>query len=110
MVAWRSQPIIIKDGRGLIIRRPFAVDNPSIQKLVIVSKVFADFKYKTENEYLQAFKEKLLHITNLLEVPRLSQYGFKEEMIPKIVEHPSHKSHPVKLTGEQLEDALKSRI
>ncbi len=44
-------------------------DHPAIHKLVIVSKVFADFKYKTDIEYLQAFKEKLIHITNLLEVP-----------------------------------------
>jgi len=85
-------------------------DNPAIQKLVIVSKVFADFKYKKEREYLQAFKEKLLHITGLLEVPRLSDYGFREESIPKIVEHTSHKSHPVKLSAEQLEDTLRSRI
>lgn len=85
-------------------------DNPAIQKLVIVSKVFADFKYKQEREYLQAFKEKLLHITGLLEVPRLSDYGFREESIPKIVEHTSHKSHPVKLSAEQLEDTLRSRI
>ncbi len=85
-------------------------DHPALQKLVIVSKVFADFKYKTELEYLQAFKEKLIHITNLLEIPRLSEYGFKESSIPKIVENTSHKSHPVKHTGEQLEEELRSRI
>jgi alcohol dehydrogenase class IV len=85
-------------------------ENPAIPKLVIVSKVFADFKYKQEKEYLQAFKEKLLHITSLLELPRLSEYGFTEELIPKIIEHTSHKSHPVKLTEAQLEDTLKSRI
>ncbi|MFH0755680.1 MAG: iron-containing alcohol dehydrogenase [Bacteroidota bacterium] len=85
-------------------------DNPALQKLVIVSKVFADFKYKKDNEYLQAFKEKLLHITSLLEVPRLSEYGFGEDSIPKIVENSSHKSHPVKLTTEQMEASLRSRI
>ncbi len=55
-------------------------DHPALHKLVIVSKVFADFKYKKEIEYLQAFKEKLIHITNLLEIPRLSEFGFKEEL------------------------------
>jgi alcohol dehydrogenase class IV len=85
-------------------------DNPAMQKLVIVSKVFADFKYKKDLEYLQSFKEKLLHITSLLEVPRLSEYGFGEESIPKIVENTSHKSHPVKLTTEQMEASLRSRI
>ncbi len=85
-------------------------DHPAIQKLVIVSKVFADFKYKKDSEYLQAFKEKLLHITKLLEVPRLSEFGVGENSIPKIVEVTSHKSHPIKLREAQLEDALRSRI
>jgi len=84
--------------------------HPAIRKLNIVSKVFADFKYKTEKEYLNAFKEKLIHITNLLEIPPLSEYGFKEEDIQKIIGHTSHKFHPVSLTKEQMADALRSRI
>ncbi|MCP4313266.1 MAG: iron-containing alcohol dehydrogenase [Bacteroidetes bacterium] len=85
-------------------------DHPAMQKLVIVSKVFADFKYKKDTEYLQSFNEKLIHITSLLEVPRLSEYGFKEESIPKIIEHTSHKSHPVSMTDLQLKEILLSRI
>lgn len=85
-------------------------DHPALHKLVIVSKVFADFKYKKDVEYLQSFKEKLIHITSLLEVPRLSVYGFQEEFIPKIIEHTSHKSHPVSLSDAQMGDALRSRI
>lgn len=85
-------------------------DHPAIHKLVIVSKVFADFKYKTDKEYLQAFKEKLIHITNLLEVPGLSDYGFKEEAIPMIISKTSHKSHPVKLSDSQMVETLRSRI
>ncbi|MGW8316177.1 MAG: hypothetical protein ACWGNV_11290, partial [Bacteroidales bacterium] len=85
-------------------------EHPALQKLIIVSKVFSDFKYKTEKEYLQAFKEKLIHISKLLEIPRLSEYGFKAESIPKIVENTSHKDHPVKHSPEQLAEELKSRI
>lgn len=85
-------------------------DHPAIQKLIIVSKVFADFKYKKEVKVLEAFKEKLIHITSLLEIPRLSEFGFKEESISKIVEHTSHKYHPVILSDEQMADVLKSRI
>ena len=85
-------------------------EHPVISKLNIVSKVFADFKYKTEKEYLNAFKDKLIHITNLLEIPRLSEYGFREEHIQKVVEHTSHKFHPVTLTEEQMTDVLRSRI
>jgi alcohol dehydrogenase class IV len=85
-------------------------DHPAIQKLIIASKVFADFKYKTDGEYLTSFKEKLIHITGLLEVPRLSKYGFGEDSIPKIIKNTSHKFHPVKLSEKQLIDVLKSRI
>ncbi|MFO7932546.1 MAG: iron-containing alcohol dehydrogenase [Bacteroidales bacterium] len=85
-------------------------EHPVISKLNIVSKIFADFKYKTEKEYLNAFKDKLIHITNLLEIPRLSEYGFREEHIQKVVEHTSHKFHPVHLTEEQMTDVLRSRI
>ncbi len=85
-------------------------DHPALQKLIIVSKVFSDFKYKTELEYLQAFKEKLAHISKLLEIPRLSEYGFTEDAISRIVENTSHKFHPVKHSQEQLADALRSRI
>lgn len=85
-------------------------DHPSMQKLIIVSKVFADLKYKKEVEYLQAFKEKLIHMTNLLELPKLSSFGFTKESIPKIIEHTSHKFHPVKFSEEQMTDVLMSRI
>jgi alcohol dehydrogenase class IV len=85
-------------------------DHPAMKKLIIVSKVFADFKYKQDMEYLQAFKEKLIHISSLLEIPLLSEYGLKEEGVQKIVEHTSHKFHPVTLTKVQMADALKIRI
>lgn len=85
-------------------------DHPAIQKLVIVSKVFADFKYKTDIEYLQSFKEKLIHITKLLEVPGLSNFGFKEESIPMIIKNTSHKSHPTELSDSQMEEILRSRL
>lgn len=85
-------------------------DHPANQKLLIVSKVFADFKYKQDMEYLQAFKEKLIHITKLLEVPLLSAFGLNEEGIIKVVERTSHKCHPVMLTKDQMADALRNRI
>jgi alcohol dehydrogenase class IV len=85
-------------------------DHPAMQKLLIVSKVFADFKYKKDVEYLQAFKEKLHHITKLLEVPMLSEYGLDESGIEKVVGQTSHKFHPVKLSQDQMADALRTRI
>ncbi len=85
-------------------------EHPAIKKLIIVSKVFADFKYKQDMEYLHAFKEKLIHITTLLEVPMLSEFGLKEEGIQKVVDCTSHKNHPVRLTNDQMINALQVRI
>ncbi len=85
-------------------------EHPAIKKLIIISKVFADFKYKRDMEYLQAFKEKLIHITSLLEMPLLSEYGLKEEEIQKVVDCTSHKYHPAKLSNEQMVNALRARI
>ena len=85
-------------------------DHAAMSKLIIVSKVFADFKYKKDLEYLQAFKEKLFHITTLLEIPMLSEFGLKEEDVETIVKYTSHKSHPVLLSKNQMIDILLSRI
>jgi alcohol dehydrogenase class IV len=85
-------------------------DSPAKNKLIIISKVFADFKYKKDLEYLQAFKEKLIHFTSLLEMPLLSEYGLKEDGIQKVVDCTSHKNHPVRLTNEQMISALMARI
>lgn len=85
-------------------------DHPAIKKLIIISKVFADFKYKQELEYLQAFKEKLSHISTILEIPLLSEYGLTEEGIQKVVDCTTHKYHPVKLSADQMAGALRIRI
>lgn len=85
-------------------------DQPALQKLVIASKVFADFKYKKDREYLEAFKEKLRHITGLLELPPLSKYGITEKDVPGIIRETGHKNHPVRFSEMQLEQCLRSRI
>lgn len=85
-------------------------DHPTYKKLIIVSKVFADFKYKKDIKYLEAFKEKLIHITTLLEIPLLSTYGLKEEGIQKVLDCTSHKYHPVRLSEKQMADILRVRI
>jgi alcohol dehydrogenase len=85
-------------------------ENPAYHKLVIVSKVFADFKYKHEREYLKAFQEKLIHIASLLEVPRLSEVGVTTQDILKVVEQTGHKNHPVEFSPDQLREILESRI
>ena len=93
-----------------LLDQPEHPEHPAIKKLIIISKVFADFKYKQDMEYLHAFKEKLIHITTLLEVSMLSEFGLKEEGIQKVVDCTSHKNHPVRLTNDQLINALQVRI
>jgi alcohol dehydrogenase len=84
--------------------------NPAYQKMVIVSKIFADFKYKEEKEFLMAFKEKLGHMTKVLEIPKLSEFGMKEGSIEKIAQNSSHKQHPVTFSNDELVDILRKSL
>lgn len=84
--------------------------NPAYQKMLIVSKIFADFKYKEEKEFLMSFKEKLAHITKVLEIPRLSEFGMEEESIEKIAQNSSHKYHPVTFSNDELVEILSKSL
>jgi len=79
-------------------------------KYLIVSKIFADFKYKEETEYLLAFKEKLEHISHVLEIPALDAGLFDDELISRIVKETSHKHHPVTFSDLELSDMIRSRM
>ena len=79
-------------------------------KYLIVSKIFSDFKYKQESEYLLAFKDKLENISKVLEIPSLDPEVVTDEMIAKIVAETSHKHHPVTFTDEELEAIIRKRI
>jgi len=79
-------------------------------KYLIVSKVFSDFKYKEDREYLMAFKEKLEHISNVLEIPPLDPQLFTDDIIQKIVSETSHKHHPVTFGEEKLELMIRKRL
>lgn len=79
-------------------------------KYLIVSKIFSDFKYKEDREYLLAFKDKLEHISNVLEIPPLDPEAFSEEVIQKIVAETSHKHHPVTFGEEKLELIIRKRL
>ncbi len=79
-------------------------------KYLIVSKIFSDFKYKDQSEYLLAFKDKLENISKVLEIPPFDPEKVTDEKIVKIVAEASHKNHPVKFTSEELESMIRKRI
>jgi alcohol dehydrogenase len=84
--------------------------NSAYSKYLIVSKIFSDFKYKQESEYLLAFKDKLENISKVLEIPSLDPEVVTDEMIAKIIKETSHKHHPVTFTDEELETIIRKRI
>ncbi|MCF8225934.1 MAG: iron-containing alcohol dehydrogenase [Bacteroidales bacterium] len=84
--------------------------SPVFNKFLIVSKIFSDFKYKDDAEYLIAFKDKLEHITNVLEISPLDPEVFTDEMIAKIVSETRHKHHPVTFSEEELEIMIRRRL
>ncbi len=79
-------------------------------KYLIVSKIFADFKYKEDTEFLLAFKDKLDHISNVLEIPPLDCSNIDDDVIDKIVAATSHKHHPVSFNENELKSMVKRRI
>lgn len=85
-------------------------DHPSYAKFLIVSKVFSDFKYKEEKEYLRAFKEKLEHITKVLEIPAFKAGSLDDAVIAKIIGSTSHKHHPVTFTEAEMKEMIVARI
>jgi alcohol dehydrogenase class IV len=84
--------------------------NAAYSKYLIVSKIFSDFKYKEDREYLLAFKDKLTHISNVLEIPPLDPAIVNAGMIRKIVDETSHKHHPVTFSDEELELIIRKRL
>ena len=84
--------------------------NSTYSKYLIVSKIFSDFKYKQESEYLMAFKDKLENISKVLEIPSLDPEVVTDEIIVKIVDETSHRHHPVTFTDEELEAIIRKRI
>jgi len=85
-------------------------DHPAYQKYLVVAKVFSDFKYKEEQEYLLAFKDKLVHISNVLEIPSLKNYGVTSGSLDRIISDTSHKNHPVTFSASELETILTQRL
>jgi alcohol dehydrogenase class IV len=85
-------------------------DHVSFGKYLIVSKIFADFKFKDDREYLLSFKDKLEHISNVLEIPSLDGYDIDETVIDKIVADTSHKHHPTTFTKGELKDMIQRRM
>jgi alcohol dehydrogenase class IV len=84
--------------------------NAAYSKYLIVSKIFSDFKYKEDKEYLLAFKDKLEHISNVLEIPPLDPEIVNAGVIRKIVDETSHKHHPVTFSDEELELIIRKRL
>ena len=85
-------------------------EHVSFGKYLIVSKIFADFKFKDDREYLLSFKDKLEHISNVLEIPSLDGYEIDEVVIEKIVADTSHKHHPTTFTKDELKEMIKRRM
>jgi alcohol dehydrogenase class IV len=85
-------------------------ESAAYSKYLIVSKIFSDFKYKKGEEYLLAFKEKLEHISNVLELPSLDPEVLNDQLISQIVKETSHKNHPVTFTDQELESIIRARV
>ena len=81
-------------------------DVKALSKYARLGRLFS----RPDEFYIDAFLEYLEQLTDDLKLPRLSEYGIKEDDITVICENTDIKNNPVKLTREQLMEILKERI
>jgi alcohol dehydrogenase class IV len=88
--------------------------NPSnlsaLNKYSLLGQLFLDEKGKNDDYYIDGFIRYLLKLTNDLGLPGLKKYGVEEKDISSICIRTENKNNPVKLTNEDLEEIIRSRL
>lgn len=85
-------------------------DSPVISKYARLGKYFTDTGNLTEGEYALQFIELLERLVAELNLPRIGNYGLKNEELRDIIDKTSQKNNPVTLNKDELLQILKSRI
>jgi alcohol dehydrogenase class IV len=82
----------------------------ALEKYAALGKLFAEKENKTEEWYVDAFLDIIDKWTEMLAIPKLSEFGIKRMDISKIATCTDSKSNPMKLTTEDYIAILENRI
>jgi len=80
------------------------------EKYVDLGRLFLNTKGKSDDYYIDGLMEYLNELSEEMHLPRLSQYGIKEENIEAICLITEIKNNPVKLSLEDLKDIIRERL
>jgi alcohol dehydrogenase class IV len=103
---------LMTSANSIIIRELRKYDNnsPALKKYSSLGRLFLGDEGKSDDYYVDGFVEHLNKLTCNLKLPKLKQYGIRENDIQFICENTDIKSNPVNLTREDLIEILYSRL
>jgi alcohol dehydrogenase class IV len=82
----------------------------ALKKYALLGELFLDGKGKTEDYYIDGFIGYLHKLTDDLQLPGLRKFGLEEVDIGLICKLTEIKNNPVKLSLEDLEEIVRSRL
>jgi alcohol dehydrogenase class IV len=82
----------------------------SLKKYSLLGQLFLDEKDKTDNYYIDGFIGYLQSLAATFRFPGLKRFGVSDDDVSKICKITDNKNNPVKLTIENLEEILRSRV
>jgi alcohol dehydrogenase len=96
--------------KAMLLRDP---DNPALTKYVRVGEVLCQQRYASPQIARAALLQLLSDWTELLRLPRLTQFGLTKRGLDHVVEHSrgsSMKTNPVVLTDDEIKSVLEARL
>ena len=85
-------------------------ENVAVQKYLNVARLFVGGEIKKKEELLFKLIEKLEVYTDLLQMPKLGQFGIQETDFERIVEATANKNNPYQLSKDDMMRVLWERV
>lgn len=82
----------------------------ALNKYVKLGELFSEREGETDDFYIDAFVDYLFRLTEEFNLPRLGNYGIREEDAEAICIATDNKNNPVKLSRENIAEILFSRL
>lgn len=86
--------------------RRTASDKAALVKYASLGKIFLDENLRSDDYYIDGFIDYLFALTDYFQLPRLGNYGLKEEDIQGICLETENKNNPVALSNDHLNEIL----
>ena len=81
-----------------------------LDKYARIGKIFHNSDKKNQDYYIDAFLNIMDKYVEEMNIPRLNQFGVRQEDLDTIVQQTGIKNHPVTLSKEELLEILWERL